>query len=379
MQDSDTDSKSSEPTPKTKENNTATAEKKRKLHLGLDLGTMQTCMVTKLSKPGTEEDIGNLFPTIVGYPEDGILSGILPGNAKMLHGEEAITNELHLRLVSPLSDGVISDLAAAKSYLSYLRQKLDPEYKRDVLCVIGIPAVADAEAKENLKKAAKGAFDGILCVPEPFLAALGMRDEERLGDPDYRDPVSNSLFVDIGAGTTDFCIVQGYLPKPQDLMSIPFAGNEVDALLAREIAEEFPEIEIPISMIRKFKETYSYVGESESGARVKVPVGGKPRKIEIGKQVGNSCNVLLSEVFDSIKKVIAMASPQSVFSLLQNIILTGGGSRIRNIDQELQRMLSDDGYEDPEVIISSKEPKPFVAMGAMKVAKAARDDQWIRL
>ena len=111
----------------------------------------------------------------------------------------------------------------------------------------------------------------------------------------------------------------------EDLLSIPFAGNEVDALLAREIAEEFPEIEIPISMIRKFKETYSYVGESESGARVKVPVGGKPRKIEIGKQVGNSCNVLLAEVFESIKKVIAMASPQSVFSLLQNIILTGGG------------------------------------------------------
>lgn len=379
MQDSDKDTKASDSAPKTKEYNTATAEKKRKLHLGLDLGTMQTCMVTKLSKPGTEENVGTLFPTIVGYPEDGILSGILPGNAKMLHGEEAIANELHLRLVSPLSDGVISDLAAAKSYLSYLRQKLDPEFKREVLCVIGIPAVADAEAKENLKKAAKGAFDGILCVPEPFLAALGMRDEERLTDPDYRDPVSNSLFVDIGAGTTDFCIVQGYLPKPEDLLSIPFAGNEVDALLAREIAEEFPEIEIPISMIRKFKETYSYVGESESGARVKVPVGGKPRKIEIGKQVGNSCNVLLAEVFESIKKVIAMASPQSVFSLLQNIILTGGGSRIRNIDQELQRMLADDGYEDPEVIIASKDAKPFVAMGAMKVAKAARDDQWIRL
>jgi rod shape-determining protein MreB len=326
MQDSDKDTKPLDPAPKTKENNTATAEKKRKLHLGLDLGTMQTCMVTKLSKPGTEENIGTLFPTIVGYPEDGILSGILPGNAKMLHGEEAIANELHLRLVSPLSDGVISDLAAAKSYLSYLRQKIDPEFKREVLGVIGIPAVADAEAKENLKKAAKGAFDGILCVPEPFLAALGMRDEERLADPDYRDPVSNSLFVDIGAGTTDFCI-----------------------------------------------------GESESGARVKVPVGGKPRKIEIGKQVGNSCNVLLAEVFESIKKVIAMASPQSVFSLLQNIILTGGGSRIRNIDQELQRMLADDGYEDPEVIISSKDAKPFVAMGAMKVAKAARDDQWIRL
>ena len=48
--------------------------------------------------------------------------------------------------------------------------------------------------------------------------------------------------------------------------------------------EEYAEVDVPISMIRKFKESYSYVGESESGARVKVPVDGKPRKIEIGKR-----------------------------------------------------------------------------------------------
>ena len=354
-------------------------EKRRKLHLGLDLGTLQSCFVTKLIKPGSDENTGTLIPTIVGYPEDGILSGILPGNSKMLHGEDAISNELHLRLINPLSDGVVSDLEATKSFLKYLRSKVDPEFKREVLCVIGIPAVADAEAKENLKKAAKGAFDGILFIPEPFLAALGMRDEERLQDPEYRDPVSNSLLVDIGAGTTDFCIVQGYFPKPEDLLSIPFAGNEVDVLLDRAIRDEFPEVDVPLSMIRKFKESYSYAGESESGARVKVPVGGKPRKIEIGKQVGESCNQLIQEIFESIKKVIAMASPQSVFSLLQNIILTGGGSRIRNIDQELQRLLADEGYEDPEVTISSREVKPFVAIGALKVAKAARDDQWVRL
>lgn len=357
----------------------SSGEKKRKLHVGLDLGTLQSCFITKLSKPSSDENTGTLIPTVVGYPEDGILSGILPGNSKMLHGDDAISNELHLRLVNPLSDGVVSDLEATQSFLKYLRSKVDPEYKREVLCVIGIPAVADADAKENLKKAAKGAFDGILFIPEPFLAALGMRDEDKLQDPEYRDPVSNSLLVDIGAGTTDFCIVQGYFPKPEDLLSIPFAGNEVDVLLDKAIREEYPEVDVPLSMIRKFKESYSYAGESESGARVKIPVGGKPRKIEIGKQVGESCNQLLQEVFESIKKVIAMASPQSVFSLLQNIILTGGGSRIRNIDQELQRLLADDGYEDPEVTISSREVKPFVAIGALKVAEAARDDQWVRL
>ena len=375
-----TESKEPNPDEESTENSSVSDadSKKRKLFVGLDLGTLQSCILSRLSKPGSDENSGILVPSVVGYPEDGILAGILPGNAKMLHGDEALANELHLRLVHPLSDGVVSDLEATKSFLSYLREKVDPERKREVYCVIGIPAVADADAKENLKKASKGAFEGILFIPEPFLAALGMRDEEKLGDPDYKDPVNNSLFVDIGAGTTDFCIVQGYFPKPEDLLSIPFAGNEVDVILDKAIREAYPEVDVPLSMVRKFKETYSYVGEVETGARVKVPVEGKPRKIEVGKQIGDSCNQLLREIFESIKQVIASASPQSVFSMLQNIILTGGGSRIRNIDQELQRLLADDGYEDPEVRISAREVKPFVAIGAMKVAKAAREDQWIK-
>ncbi|MGB0354649.1 MAG: rod shape-determining protein [Opitutales bacterium] len=367
-----------EATPDNTEEISSEDDKKRKMYIGLDLGTLNSCVLPKLSKPGSDEHHGIWVPTVVGYPEDGILAGILPGNSSMLHGDEALANELHLRLVNPLNDGVIADQEAAQSFLKYLRGKVDPEFKREVYCVIGIPAVADAEAKENLKNAAKGAFDGILFIPEPFLAALGMRDEERLTDPTYSDPVANSLFVDIGAGTTDFCIVQGYFPKPEDLLSIPFAGNEVDVLLDKAIREEYPEVDVPISMIRKFKESYSYVGESESGARVKVPVDGKPRKIEIGKQVGLACNQLLGEIFDSIKEVIAKASPQSVFGMLQNIVLTGGGSRIRNIDQELQRLLVDDGYEEPDVRISSREVMPFVGIGALKVAKAAREDQWIK-
>ena len=70
----------------------------------------------------------------------------------MLHGQDALDNQLHLRLVNPLSDGVIQDTEAAKSFLGYLREQVDPEFKGDALCVIGIPAVADNEAKVNCKK-----------------------------------------------------------------------------------------------------------------------------------------------------------------------------------------------------------------------------------
>ena len=124
---------------------------------------------------------------MVGYPEEGILAGILPGNSEMLHGHDAIANQLHLRLVNPLSDGVVQDLEATKSFLGYLRAQVDPEFKGDALCVIGIPAVADEDAKHKLQEAAKSVFDGVLLIPEPFLAALGMRDEERLQKSDYKD------------------------------------------------------------------------------------------------------------------------------------------------------------------------------------------------
>ena len=372
------------PPPKTK---TASSRKaggsrksskgKKKVTFGLDLGTLFSCYVKKLPKPDSEDSAATIIPSVVGYAEEGILSGILPSNNSTLFGDEALANELHLRLAYPLSDGVVSDIDSANLFLKHVRSRLDPEGEAEVLAVIGVPAVADASAKDNLKKAAKGAFDGVLFIPEPFLAALGHRDETRLEDSDYQDPVANSLFIDIGAGTTDFCIVQGYFPMPDDQLSIPFAGNEVDAILDKAIREAYPEVDLPLSMVRKFKEEFSYMGEIEAGARVKVPVEGKPRKIEIGKAVGEACNELLRETFESIRKVIAMASSQSVFALLQNIILTGGGSRTRNFAQELQRLLLEDGYENPLVTVAARESKPFVALGAMKVARAARDDQWI--
>ena len=344
---------------------------------GLDLGTYLSCYATRPSKRrGNPSTV--LVPTVVGYAEDGILSGILPGNASVLIGEHAIANQLHLRLVRPLNDGVVHDQEAARLFLSDLRKRLDPEGKSQVRAVIGIPACADESSIDSLKQSAVGAFDGVLFVPEPFLAALGGRDETKLEDPDYVDPASNSLLIDIGAGTTDYCIVQGYFPRPEDQLSIPFGGDEVDEILAQSIKEAYPETNLPLPMIRRFKEEFSYVGELESGIRVKAPVAGKPCKLEVGNQIGEACNHLLEEIFQSAQKIIGMASSESVFDMLGNVILTGGGSHIRNVGQELERLLREEGYEKPSVSVIDRDSKSFVALGALKVAHGARDDQWLK-
>ena len=52
------------------ENVAESSPKKRKLYLGLDLGTLNSCILSKLSKVNSNDSEGILVPTIVGYPEE---------------------------------------------------------------------------------------------------------------------------------------------------------------------------------------------------------------------------------------------------------------------------------------------------------------------
>ena len=78
---------------------------------GFDLGTNTSCV--KASAPGSSElTISAIVPTVVGYADKGIVSGIIPGNVSVLFGDEALQHKLHLRLVAPLMNGTVVDLQA---------------------------------------------------------------------------------------------------------------------------------------------------------------------------------------------------------------------------------------------------------------------------
>ena len=345
------------------------------LQVGFDFGTTTSCL--KATFTGSDELVVNeILPTVVGYVKEGIVENLLPGNARLLFGADAMKNRLYLRLVSPMADGVIADPQAAQDFSRHLRQLLKPPQGAELRAVIGIPANAERAAQESLSQAVTGLFDKVILIPEPFLAALGYRDEARLGDPAYMDPVRNSLFVDIGAGTTSVCLVQGYFPSGDDQMSIPFAGDKVDALLHEAIARIYPDITLSVIKVREIKEQHSYVGKLDAPVSVNLVIGGKMRKLDVGEAIGRSCEMLLQRVFESVKTIIAQASNDSVADLMQNIILTGGGSRIRNLDTELQRLLVEDGYEKPRVLSVGEDYKELVAKGALVAARQAKEGQW---
>lgn len=348
------------------------------LLVGFDFGTNTSCVKAAwVNSP--ELVVNEIIPTAVGYAREGVIENVLPGNAKALYGHEALKNRLYLRMVAPLANGVINDRAAAHDFVRYIRQMLNAPSGAEVRAVVGLPANADRTAHDQLIRVLTGFFDKVMLVPEPFLAALGFRDESRLSDPSYIDPVRNSIFVDIGAGTTDVCLVQGYFPTGDDQASVAFAGDMVDALIHSAIRAAYPDVDISIHRVREIKEKYSYVGKQDSPIQVGVLVGGKPRKLDLTVIIGDACQQLLLRVFDCLKTVIAEASSDSVGEVLQNIILTGGGSLIRNFDSELQQLLIEEGYEKPRVLKVGPNHKELVAKGALVAARQTKEHQWISL
>ncbi|HWA86459.1 MAG TPA: rod shape-determining protein [Opitutus sp.] len=353
----------------------ARPSKTRTVLVGFDLGTNKSCLLAGPTG-STDITVSKIVPTVIGYVKDGIVDGIVAGNKPILFGEDALQNMLHVRLVAPLTDGVIADPGAARDFLRHARSLVDPAGGAEIRAVVGVPANATEQAREDIRRSAYGVFDRILLIPEPFLAALGYRDDSRLGQPNYIDPVVNSLFIDIGGGTSDLCLVQGYFPGPDDQISIAFAGDAIDHLLQEELDRIYPNNGLSVHKVREIKEAHGYVGPSRKPLDVKVVIGGKPHTLELGDVLANSCNALIEKIYPALTSLIQRASSDSVVTLLQNIIVTGGGSQIKGIDTLLQRRLTDDNFESPKVRLAGQDYKRYVALGALKAARAARENQW---
>lgn len=349
--------------------------KSKTVLVGFDFGTNKSCVLA--GPPGnTDISVSKVIPTVIGYVKDGIVDGIVAGNRSVLFGEDALQNMLHVRLVHPMTHGVISEPNAARDFLKHVRSLADPTGNAEIRAVVGVPANATEQAREDVRRTAFGIFDRILLIPEPFLAALGYRDDSRLGQANYIDPVVNSLFVDIGGGTSDLSLVQGYFPTPEDQISIAFAGDAIDELLQNDINRIYPNNGLSRHKVRELKEAHGYVGPSRAPVEVKVVIAGKSQTLELGDALANACNALIDKIYPALTTLIQRASSDSVVTLLQNIIITGGGSQIKGIDTLLQQKLIADGYESPKVKLAGQDYKRYVALGALKAARAARDNQW---
>jgi|GEM_PF-4275346 len=158
---------------------TSRSSTKKTILVGFDLGTNKSCVLAGAAGT-TDITVSKVVPSVVGYVKDGIVDGIIAGNRRVLFGEDALASMLHVRLVAPLAEGVIAEPEAARDFLQHIRSLADPTGGAEIRAVVGVPANAGEQAREDIRHAVLGIFDRILLIPEPFLAALGYRDDSRV-------------------------------------------------------------------------------------------------------------------------------------------------------------------------------------------------------
>ncbi len=334
------------------------SENKEVLNIGIDLGTSRSAIA---ASNGSKEWV----ESYVGWPKDFIAQKVL--GKPVLFGEEALENRLSLEIFRPLERGVIKDgsersEAAVKELIRHLIQmaKADNGYKQ-TRAIVGVPAESFKINKLAIKRLVADFADAIMVVSEPFSVAYGI------------NALNNAMIIDIGAGTTDFCIMHGTMPSEVDQRTILAAGDYIDQQLEMMLHERYPKADFTPTMVRRMKEQYSFVGEPPHPVMVELPVDGKPTMHDITKEMRQACESILPGMVETTLDLIAGFDPEFQKKVRNNITLAGGGSQIRGLREYLEGALREIGPCRVSVI---SDPLFGGSAGVLALAVDMPDEYW---
>lgn len=334
--------------------------KKDVLHAGIDLGTSRSAIVASNGQRHVVE-------SYVGWPVDMVARKVV--KKAILFGREALDNRPMLDLHRPLERGLIKegsekDEAAVRELLRHLISLVAPGEGQKVHAVIGVPAEAMRVSRQNLRNAVKGVADALMIVSEPFSVAYG------------KDALLHTMIVDIGAGTTDFCVMNGRYPTDEDQRTLTTAGDLVDDQLMMLVKARYPEARFTIHMVRDWKEAGSFVGEPTGPVMVTAPVNGRPTSLDVTAEMRKACEGLLAPVTETMLDLLARVDPEFQERVRQNVLLAGGGSQIPGLAAALEQSLAEVGGGSVSAI---EDPAFAGAAGGLAIAIDAPASDWEQL
>ncbi|QEP43992.1 hypothetical protein D5085_13205 [Ectothiorhodospiraceae bacterium BW-2] len=327
------------------------------LLIGIDLGTAKTSLVTNRQHQVS-------FSSVVGYPRD--LIGVRLLGESHIVGSDAL-GKSYLDLVYPLENGLLKEGGererdAARRLFVHIVEQADIKEGERLCAVIGVPAGASKVNRRMVLDLAREHFDISLVMSQPFLSAYAI------------EKLTNAIVIDFGAGTIDLCAMKGHVPRSGDQVSLIRAGNEIDAIFAESVAVRYPQTQMSQSMARQIKERFSFVKRTNS-ERVMVTLReeGRPVEVDVTDELRQACESLLPELLEQTEKLIATFSPDDQAEAVANVILTGGGSRIRGLADAIADGLQAYG----EVGVTTMDDVLFNGcLGALKLASELPPDYW---
>src|SRR5262245_54122348 len=332
------------------------------LNVGIDLGTSRSA----ISSSNGDHFVVDSF---VGWPTDLVARKVL--RRELLVGREALENRTMLDLRRPLERGLLKegstrDVEAARELLRHLLSLVHSKNgkKQPVHAVVGVPAAALRTSKQHLRNALKGVVDSLMIVSEPFAVAYGL------------DALVHTMIVDIGAGTTDFCLMRGCYPTEEDQRSLTTAGDAIDAQLQKLVQARYPNANFTVYMVREWKERHSFAGEPPAPVVVTAPVDGTPTSFDITAEMRAACESIVAPIVETVFDLLRRVEPEFQEKVRQNVVLAGGGALIRNLGPALEQALKKVGGGKVKVLDS---PDFVGSDGGLAIAKDAQETDWDRL
>ncbi len=305
--------------------------------VGLDVGTNYT----KATKDGKNVVI---FPSLVVYSEERDWS--LKGEVKKVYiGNEAIpaiqTME-NAEVLRPLHEGRVIH----QSFIEIAKHALNVLNIRGGVIATGLPSKSSRKEREEVMNSLKRALNSdILIFPQSVgsLAYMGYK---------------TGVCVDIGFGTTDVVVLYDmeYLKGDTMLMGVDSIYNNLEVAIRNAYGISIT----PEEMAKLLLERDYEVGRIRSGKKIVIK----------HEHVMPTYNEIVKGWVDRIVNRVKMLLEGLSTSIVEKIVLTGGGSLLPNVYDEFARRFSDIAkVERPD------DPLGANAKGFYKLAKLIKGEE----
>ncbi len=233
-----------------------------------------------------------------------------------------------IETIRPLRDGVIADYNMTDGLLQGFINKINMNRLARPRMVICIPSgVTEVERRAVRDSGERANAREVFLIEEPVAAAIGM-------GLDISKPIGN-IIVDIGGGTTEIAVIalNGVVTKE----AIRVAGDEMDESIIQWFRNEH-KLDIGSSTAESIKKSvWSAMRVKSEMIAVKGRdlVSGIPKTIDVSSdEIRQSLKDPINLIVEAVKHALERTPPELSADILdRGIILTGGGSMLKGIDQ----------------------------------------------
>ena len=303
--------------------------------IGMDLGTANTLIYVKNRGIVVNE------PSIVAIEENSGKVLAVGKEAREMYGrthQDIIT-------IRPLKDGVIADFEATEIMMREFIKKAKVNRISIGKIVVCVPSgITEVEKRAVRDSAERAGAREVYLIAEAMASAVGI-------GLDIEKPIGN-MIVDIGGGTCEIAIIS--LGGIVLHTSIRIAGDEMNE-----------------AIVQYFKKNYNLLIGEKTAELLKCEIGsvmpleeeittqvkgrdlidGIPKTVEVNSaEIREALVDPVNTIVESVRLTLERTPPELASDILDHgILLTGGGSLLRKLDELIQKetQLPSNVAEDP--------------------------------